>query len=164
MPVARALAAGARTLAAAAAAAAVTIAVYLLRDGFPEGGEERIEVVVGLVLAAVPPVVLTLFWLAVREVGELPGRLRALPETGRAQAGELGRIAEEARSGRSWLRFPRLLWRFGFLVGSARETLTPWAPLLPLVSPPFLLLTAAAAAAAPLEVAIALVALVAMIA
>jgi hypothetical protein len=115
--------------------------------------------VVALVLAAAPPLVLLAFWLAVREVAELPDRLRSLPETGRAQAAELGRLAGEARTRGGWLRFPRLLWRFGFLIGSARETVTPWAPLLPLLSVPFLVLTATAAAAAVLEVAIALVAL-----
>ena len=140
----------------------MVIAVYLLRDGVPGGGEERLEVLVGLVLAALPPLVLGAFWLAVREVAELPARLRSLPETGLAQAAELGRIAGEARGGRGWLRFPRLLWRFGFLVGSARETLTPWAPLLPLLSVPFLLATLIASAAAVVEVVIAVALLLAL--
>jgi len=154
----------ARTLALAATAAAVVIAAHLFRDGVPGGGEERVELIVGLVLAALPPIVLGAFWLAVREVAEIPGRLRTLPETGRSQAAELGRIAGEARGGgRGWFRFPRLLWRFGFLLGSARETLTPWAPLLPLLSVPFLLATAAAAFGAVLEVLVALVLLVALL-
>jgi hypothetical protein len=152
----------ARTLALVAGGSAAVIAVYLLRDGVPGGGEERIELVVGLVLATVPPLVLGAFWLAVREVAELPGRLRSLPETGRAQAAELGRLAGEARGRAGWFRFPRLLWRFGFLVASARETLTPWAPLLPLVSVPFLLLTAVASVAALLELVIALALLLAL--
>jgi hypothetical protein len=151
-----------RTLALIAAASAFVIAAYVLRDGFPATGEERVEAVIGLVLAAIPPVVLGAFWLAVREVAELPARIRALPQTSREQASELGQIATEARSERSWLRFPRLLWRFGFLAASARETLTPWAPLLPLLSVPFLLLTAAAALGAVLEAAIALGLLVAL--
>lgn len=141
----------------------LAIGAILLRNGIPAGGEDRIELVVLLVLAVAPPLVLLVFWLAVREVGEVPARLRSLPETGRAQAAQLGRLASAAARARgSWLRFPRLLWRFGFLVGAARETVTPWAPLLPLLSPPFLLLTAAAAAAAILEVAIALVAVLAL--
>jgi hypothetical protein len=162
VPVARALAASARTLAVLATGAAAVIAVLLLRDGFPDGGEERLELVVALVLAAAPPLVLLAFWLAVREVAQLPARLRSLPETGREQAAELGRLASDARTRGGWLRFPRLLWRFGFLVGSARETVTPWAPLLPLLSVPFLLLTAAASVAAVFEVLIALVALLAL--
>ena len=164
MPVARALASVARTFALAAAGAAVVIAVYLLRDGMPDGGEERVELVVGLVLAALPPLVLGLFWLAVREVAEVPGRLRTFPETGREQAAELGRIAGQARSRGRWTRFPGLLWRFGRLAGSARETLTPWAPLVPLLSVPFLLASAAAFFAAVVEVAIALGLLVALVA
>nr|MDQ3822794.1 hypothetical protein [Actinomycetota bacterium] len=59
-------------------------------------------------------------------------------------------------------RFPGLLWRFGRLAGSARETLTPWAPLLPLLSVPFLLASLAAFFAAVLEVAIAVVLLLAL--
>ena len=160
VPVAAVLAAIARTFALLAAGGALVIAAYVLRDGLPEGAEETVEAAIALVAAAFPPVLLTLFWLVLREVVQLPERLRSLPESGRAQAAELGRIAGEARARGSWLRFPRLLWRFGFLVGSARETLTPWAPLLPLVSLPFLLATAAAFAGTVLEVAIALVLLV----
>jgi hypothetical protein len=146
----------ARTLALLAAASAVVIAAYLFRDGVPEDTEGRIELVVGLVLAAAPPLVLGAFWLAVREVAELPARLRALPDTSREHAAELGRLAGEARSRGSWLRLPRVLWRFGFLAASARENLTPWAPLLPLLSLPFLFATAVASLAAVVEVVIAL--------
>jgi hypothetical protein len=139
------------------------ICALLFRNGLPEGGEETVQTVVTVALAAAPPVVLLLFWLAVREVVELPARLRALPGTGREQAAEVARLAGQARSrGRRGWASPRLLWRFGVLAGSARETLTPWAPLLPLLSVPFLLLTALAAAAAVLEVLVALVALAAV--
>lgn len=128
----------------------------------PPDTEGRIELVVGSVLAAVPPLVLGAFWLAVREVAELPARLRTLPETSREHAAKLGRLAGEARSRGSWIRVPRLLWRFGFLAASARENLTPWAPLLPLLSLPFLLATALAAAGALLEMLIAAVVLLAL--
>ena len=138
------------------------IAVYLFRDGVPEDTEGRIELVVGLALAAAPPLVLGAFWLAVREVAQLPARLRALPGTSREHAAELGRLAGDARSRASWGRVPRLLWRFGFLAASARENLTPWAPLLPLLSLPFLLATAIAALGAVLEMLIAAVLLVAL--
>jgi hypothetical protein len=138
------------------------IVAYLLRDGVPADTEGRIELIVGSVLAAVPPLVLAAFWLAVREVAELPARLRTLPETSREHAAELGRLAGDARSRGSWIRVPRLLWRFGFLAASARENLTPWAPLLPLLSLPFLLATALAAAGALLEMLIAAVLLLAL--
>jgi hypothetical protein len=144
------------------AGAAAVIVLYVFRNGVPDGGEERVEAVVAVVLVALPPLVLGAFWLAVREVAELPDRLRALPETSRSQAWELGDIASEARGRGGWLRFPRLLWRFGFLAASARETLTPWAPLLPLLSVPFLLATAAASVAAMLEMVIAVVLLLAL--
>ena len=160
MPAARLLAVAARNMGLLAAGAAIVIAAYLFRDGLPHSGEERLEAIVGTVLAALPPLVLGAFWLAVREVAELPARLRSLPETGRSQAAELGRLAGEARSRPGIARFPRLLWRFGFLVGSARETLTPWAPLLPLLSVPFLLTTLVACFGALLEVLIAFVLLI----
>ena len=162
MPVARGLAAAARTLATCAAFAALVIVAYVLRNGVPDGGEARFELLVVLVFAGLPPAVLAAFWLAVREVAELPARLRSLPDTSRDQARRLGEIAGHARSGRGWFRFPRLLWRFAFLLGAARETLTPWAPLLPFLSIPFLLACAAAFVAALVEIAIALALLVAL--
>lgn len=142
--------------------AALVIAAYLFRNGVPEDAEGRIELVVGLALAAIPPLVLGAFWLVVREVAELPARLRALPDTSREQAAELGRLADHARSGGSWLKFPRMLWRFGFLAASARENFTPWAPLLPLMSVPFLFATALAAVAALVELLVAAVLLIAL--
>lgn len=138
------------------------IVAYLLRDGMPADTEERIEVLVGAGLAALPPAVLGAFWLVVREVAELPSRLRSLPGTSREHAEELGRLAGHARSRPSWIRVPGLLWRFGFLAHSARENLMPWAPLLPLLSVPFLLATGFAAVGALVEILVAVVLLFAL--
>jgi hypothetical protein len=160
VPLAAALTRAVRVLLLASAASAVVIAVVLFRDGLPEGGEEVVLTAIGLAAAAAPPIVLLVLFLALRELLELPARVRSLPETGRERAAELGRLAQEAAEAEgSWWRVPLILWRLGAVAGSARELLTPWAPLLPLLSVPFLLLSTAAAAAAVLEVVVALAAL-----
>jgi hypothetical protein len=63
--------------------------------------------------------------------------------------------AQAARGSR--FKFARVLWQVMRATASARETLTPYAPLLPLVSLPFLAATAAAALAAGVEVLVACV-------
>ena len=52
---------------------------------------------------------------------------------------------------------PRALWRLTRIGASARETLTPYAPLLPFLSAPFLLGVALASIAALVEAAVACV-------
>src|SRR5918992_805974 len=108
-------------------------------------------------LLAAPPVILFLFSEALRALAELPDRLRAMPATGREHADELGRLAGKARNarGRGFLGLPLVAWRVTRLTASSRELLLPHAPLLPLVSPPFLLLTLAASVAALAEIAVA---------
>ena len=160
VPVAAAAARGARAYALAASAAAAVIAVYLLRDGLPDGGGEAAAEVVALLLAAVPPVVLFLFSAALAALAELPERLRRTRATGREHAAELARVTDRARSARGsggLLRLPVLLWRLGRIVRSSRELLTPYAGVAPLASVPFLAWTAAAAAAAAIEIAVAVV-------
>src|SRR5918999_624859 len=108
-------------------------------------------------VAAVAAVVIVVFSEALRALAELPDRLRALPGTGREHADELGRLAGKARNarGRGLLGLPLVAWRATRLTASSRELLLPHAPLLPLVSPPFLLLTLAATVAALAEIAVA---------
>jgi hypothetical protein len=162
VPPAAAAARGARRYALVAAAGAVVIGVFLFRDGLPDSGGEWIAAIVVLSLAAAPPAILFLFSEALRGLAELPARIRALPTTGREHAAELASLADRARRARGGglLRLPFLLWSLTRLAASSRETLLPYAPLLPLASLPFLGLTALAAAAALVEIAIALVLLV----
>jgi len=96
------------------------------------------------VLAAVPAVVLFLFSTALKEAAALPQRLRNVP----ADAGELqASLAQLSRAERGhWLR---PLWRTGRAAAGARDLVTPWAPLLPLVNLPFLVATLASALATP---------------
>jgi hypothetical protein len=142
VPVARVAGAIALRVAVAAAASAAVLTYGLFRDGLPdETGETVARLVVAAVLF-VPAAVLVLFRQACAEVVELPDRLRALPGTAVANAAELARLVRERRTART-----RRAWRLLLLTRSTRELLTPYAPLVALFSPPFLLATAAAAVA-----------------
>jgi len=81
-----------------------------------------------------------------------------VPGEGRAHTEELGRLAREARHPRrgGFLRLPVLVWRTLRLSSSSRELMTPYAPLLPLLSVPFLAAVALAALGVVVECAVAL--------
>jgi hypothetical protein len=145
-----------RRLALGAAAAALVIAVYVLRDGLPEGGREWVLAVLVLALAAAPPVVLWLFTEALLALASLPERLRTAPAEGGARVRELTGAVDALRGARG-AGVPRLLWRLARTASSSWELLTLHAAVLPLASVPFLLLSAAAAAGAVLEIVAALV-------
>jgi hypothetical protein len=155
VPPAAAAARAFRRYALVAAAAAAVIVVFLVTRNTPGSAAEWVGAAVAAALLAAPPVVLFLFSEALRALAELPDRLRKLPATGREHADELGRLAGKARTarGRGLLGLPLVAWRATRLTASSRELLLPHAPLLPLVSPPFLLLTLAAAVGALVEIA-----------
>jgi hypothetical protein len=142
----RAIARVARWFAYASAVSAVLIAYALRDDGW------WLAVAVA---AAIPAAVLWLFSTALLELAELPARLRGAP----AQAGELRRVVEEVGRARG-TRLPRALWRAGRTASATRALATPWAPLLPLISAPFLAATAASLLATPFVLVGALVLLV----
>ena len=145
-----------RLLLASAAAAAV-IVYAIVRDGFPSSGK-AVLAVVGIIAAVGPPVMLAAFLLALGEAIRLPERLRGLPLDAREHGEQLRYLVDEARMSHGGrFRVPRLLWRMTRLAGSTRETLTPYAPLLPLLSVPFLAGAAVAAFAVSIEVLIAAV-------
>jgi hypothetical protein len=128
----------ARWLAYAAAFAAALLALAL----YDEGAKVGIAVV-----AAVPAGVLFVFSKAVAEAAALPERLRNTP----ADAAELrASLAQLSRARRGNVLRP--LWRTGRAAAGARELVTPWAPLLPLVNLPFLVATLASALVTPLLV------------
>jgi hypothetical protein len=137
----------ARWLAYAAAFAAALFLLALYDEGW----------MLGIAVAAVvPAVVLFLFSAALKEAAELPARLRAAPADAAELQASLGALAR-ARRGALF----RPLWRTGRAATGARELVTPWAPLLPLLSLPFLGATLLSALATPLLVLIALVVLAA---
>ena len=138
-------------LAVVAGAAALVIAYTLYEDGLT-GGE---VLAIGLVLA--PPVVLGVLWAALRELAELPEKLRRLPETARGHGEDVRRLADELRTpGKRLVRVPVVLWR----LRGAAELVRPHAAVLPFLSVPFLTVSALAAFAAVAEIGIALVLLI----
>lgn len=153
----------ARMLAIAAAVSAAVIALYLLRDGLPDGGGESAAVAVLIALAAVPPVVLMLLAAALGALADLPRRIRETPAEARTRLGELGSLAEGARDAEG-ARGPLLLWRLLQAARSSSELLTPHAAVLPLASVPFLLLSAVSVVAAWIEVVVAAVLALALVA
>src|SRR5215211_6034201 len=81
-----------RMLALLASAAALVIAVVLYGDGI--SGDD----VLGVLLAIAPPVMLWILWAALRELAELPERLRRLPESARGPGACRERSGGFARS------------------------------------------------------------------
>jgi hypothetical protein len=121
-------------------------------------GVSAILVVTGIVAVLAPPAVLFAFWLALGELARLPERLRRLPLDARGHGEELRAIADRARATRgSRLQLMRLLWQVTHTSAAARETLTPYGPLLPFLSIPFLVSTGIAFVAAGFELAVACV-------
>ena len=140
------------------AAVAASVIVYaVVRDGYPGGGQ-AVLATLAIVAAILPPVMLCAFWLALGQLLQLPERIRNLPYEGREHGMQLRSVFEQARAGRG-RRFStgRTIWQFLRLTSSARETLTPYAPLLPFLSVPFLFGVAFAMWAAAAEVLIACV-------
>lgn len=135
MRLARTVARVARLLAYAALLAALLFVLALYDEGY------RVGVAV---VALAPAVVLWLFSAAVNEAADLPGRLRAAPSDARELNASLADLSRSRSSG-----VFRALWRTGRAAAGARDLVTPWAPLLPLVSLPFLAATVASAVATP---------------
>jgi hypothetical protein len=162
VPVAAAIRRATARLTLLGAVAAAVLVYAAMRDGAPEATEDWVAAAIVVALAAAPTLVLGAFWLLLRELVELPERIRRLPGEGRTHAEQLGRLAREARdpSRRGTRRLPGLIWRTLRVTGSSRELLTPYAPLLPLLSVPFLALVAFAAVGVLVECAFALIVLV----
>jgi hypothetical protein len=138
-------------LAVLAGLAVLVIAYAVSEDGLT-GGE-----LLGIGLLLAPPVVLGVLWAALRELAELPEKLRRMPETARGHGQDLRQLGDELRTpGKRLVRVPVVLWR----LRGAAELVRPHAAVLPFLSVPFLTLSALAAFAAVAEVVIALVLLI----
>jgi hypothetical protein len=161
LALAAALRRGTLKLAATGAVAAAVIGYALLRDGFPDDAGHAIVTVLGLAAAAAPPLILVAFWVVLGELLELPHRIRRLPFDAREHGEHLRRLAQDARAERGgWIAVPRHIWRLTRLTASSRELLTPYAPVLPLLSLPFLVAVVLAAAAVVVETLAVLVLLI----
>lgn len=113
-----------------------------------------------LAIALAPPAVLGLFLLGLRELAELPRRVRELPPELRSHAAELR--ARSARPGRvgvigAVVRLARLLFE-------ARDTLSPYAVISAVLRPALLVSAIVAAIVASIEIPIALVATLVLLA
>jgi hypothetical protein len=140
-----------------ATAGAAFLVYAIFRDGFPDGAAGFFAIV-GALAALAPPTVLFAFWLALGELAGLPARLQRFPLDARGHGEELRAIVDRARSTRgNRLELGRVLWQLTRTSAAARETLTPYGPLLPFLNVPFLVATAVAIVAAGLELIIALV-------
>jgi hypothetical protein len=139
------------------AAAAAFLVYAILRDGLPDG-VTAVFAVIGIAAALAPPLVLFAFWLALGELAGLPERLQRLPLDARGHGEELRAIVDRARAARgSGSQLARVLWQVTRTSAAARETLTPYGPLLPFLSVPFLVSTGIAFLAACFEIAVACV-------
>lgn len=158
-PLAAAVAKAVRTAMLVAAAAAAVIVAALVELTRPDSAGEIALTALAALLLAAPAVVLLVFYAALREVLELPARLRALPETAREQEAELTRAIDDARARARapLLRLPLALWRLAGFVRSSHWLLRPYAPIAALASPPLLVGVVAALAATAIEVAVAVV-------
>ena len=154
-PVVARLARLVRSYALVALVAAAFLAAVLLWPPLPDSAARLVLLGLLVALVAAPPIVLLLLARVLREVAELPERLRDLPAAGRAGLEEAARLADDARTRPR--RLPLVLWRLGRVVASSRALLQPHAPLLALFSLPFLALSALAAVAAALDIAVAAV-------
>ena len=164
VPFAAAVQRGVGRLALVSLAAAAVLVYALLRHGLGSGSETGVRAL-GTVLALAPPVILLVFWFALRELLEVPDRIRRLPGAPREHAGELGRLAGEVRRpGRAgWWRLPAQVLRMATVANSAREALTPYAPVLAFLSVPFLVSTVLAVVASVVEIALAVIVALALL-
>ncbi len=112
--------------------------------------------VVVLALTLLPPVVLGLFLLGLRELQELPARVRDLPADARAQLV----AARSTRQGRQPTGFVAAIIRLARLALGSREALSPFAAITTVLRPALLLAALLGAVLAAMEIPVALVALV----
>ncbi len=124
-------------------AATAVFAYALLRNG-----TSALDIVV-VVIALLPPAVLLAFWYVLGELRNLPARVRDLPMTAQAHGEHLSALV---RGGRPRARqLPRAFWQLSRLRGD----LTVYAPVLPLLSVPFLISVVVAGPAVFLEAIVA---------
>lgn len=144
-----------RAYAVVLALAAAVIVAAAVDDGAPDDEAGWLGVAVVAAAAAAPPVLVALFAAALAALAAFPERLRSAPADVRGHGAAAQRLFARRGPG-SLLLLPFRLLRLG---SGARETLTPYAPLLPLASVPFLVAAGIAALVGLLELVLALVAL-----
>ncbi len=144
VPIARVLRGALLGYALVVAASVLAIAVVLVRRDVP--GVWFTWLAFGLlvvVLAAAPAVILFFVWM-LKEVLELPGKLRALPDVGPARAAELAQLVREARQpvppgAERRGSIPGDVWRAGRLMFDLYDALPFPGPVRAIVRWPLLI-------------------------
>jgi hypothetical protein len=136
------------TVALIGIAASAVFAYALLRNG-----TSAFDVVV-IVIALLPAAVLLAFWYLLGELGALPARIRELPATAQAHGEQLSALVR-GRPPRT-RELPRAVWQLSRL----RDDLTVYAPILPLLSVPFLVSVVVSAPAIAAEAVVAVIVLI----
>jgi hypothetical protein len=149
------------TVRLAAASLIAGLAVWwAVFQGVDPGEDRTVLLVVLAILLLAPPVVLSLFALALRTLIGLPERLREAPEAVGDRLGEIRRrmaeLSEASRQGT--VRAFRSLFRLGWSIASSREVLEV-SPAVVLLTPGMLVATVFAAAGAVVEILVGAVAL-----
>lgn len=156
-PLVAAVSAALRPLALGGAGAAVVLGLLIAEPvGSGDGGRWLVAAVVTVILL-LPVGVLLVFDRALRDLRELPARLRELPDLAIAQRDELARLVGEARGDAS--RRPgaaiRALWSLGRALIPVRDLLLGVVPSARLLLPPFGLLAMLSVVACLVEIALA---------
>lgn len=151
VPLARALREALFVYALVVAAAVVVIAGILLWRDAPGVWFTWLAFVALVAALSVAPVLLLVFVAMLKEVLELPAKLRALPDVGPAHAAELATLVAEARrsppEGTPRQRprsMPRSIWQAGRLMAQLHDDIPFPGPLLVIVRVPLLIAVGAA--------------------
>jgi hypothetical protein len=150
-------------LAIVAAACGATAWVAWLIDSPPAEADDWIPRIIVLAVALAPPAILFLFLAGLRELLELPDRVRALPADVRARAAELRERSRGTAEPRGFLGALLALFRLGRLVLGSREVLTPYAALSAALRPAILFAALLAAVAASVEIPASAIALLLLV-
>ena len=153
-----------RRLAIAGAVAAIVISLLLVDPIGSGAWHWPVAGVLGAVLL-VPAGILFVFDWALRDLRELPARLRELPQLATAQREELTRLAQQIRNNRAQGRGTaiRSLWSLARALLPVWDLLTGVVPSARILLPPFGLLAILAVVACLVEIVLALVIVLATI-
>lgn len=136
------------------AAVALAWVVWMTREP-PSGTNDWGARIVVLTIGLLAPVVLALFVLGLREVADLPRRVREIPPDLRTH---LEDVRARSNGGGGGIGMTRAVVRLARLLLEARDVLSPYAVVSAVFRPALLLAAIAAAFVALVEIAVALIA------
>jgi hypothetical protein len=159
VPVAARMVTVVRVYTAVTAGAVVVVAGVLAWRFWPSSVVEGAALFVLVALLAAPVLCLWLFGTALAEVVELPDKVGSVPSAARGHGAELAELVAESRKRDDHERLrsiPGDAWRAGRLLLAVRSDIPGYGAVLTLVSPPFLVASAASAAIAAWIIVLAL--------